>query len=112
MNLCVFSMRKQVPFVEEVGAKRILMGVGRVLHVSPCVEYEYNTKDLNGKLRSVFWERMIQHSIRPDLKDGFLLPYHAAIEIAASDQDFDLQGLLLPSHRTTGSLNFRTHPSL
>ena len=23
---------------------------------------------------------MVQHSIRPDFKDGFLLPYHAAIE--------------------------------
>jgi ATP-dependent exoDNAse (exonuclease V) alpha subunit len=87
-SLCFFYA-KQVPFVEDAGARRILIGVGRVLHVSPCVEYEYNTKSLKGKLRSVFWERMIQHSIRPDFKDGFLLPYHAAIEIAANDPDFD-----------------------
>ena len=87
-SLCFFYA-KQVPFVEDAGARRILIGVGRVIHVSPCVEYEYNTKNLQGKLRSVLWERMIQHSIRPDFKDGFLLPYHAAIEIAASKPDFD-----------------------
>lgn len=87
-SLCFFYA-KQVPFVEDAGARRILIGVGRVLHVSPCVEYEYNTRSLKGKLRSVFWERMIQHSIRPDFEEGFLLPYHAAIEIAANDPDFD-----------------------
>ncbi|MDY6904431.1 MAG: AAA family ATPase [Thermodesulfobacteriota bacterium] len=87
-SLCFFYA-KQVPFVEDAGARRILIGVGRVLHVSPCVEYEYSTKSLKGKLRSVLWERMVQHSIRPDFKDGFLLPYHAAIEIAANDPDFD-----------------------
>lgn len=87
-SLCFFYA-KQVPFVEDVGARRILIGVGRVMHISPCVEYEYNTKNLQGKLRSVLWERMIQHSIRPGFKDGFLLPYHAAIEIAANEPDFD-----------------------
>lgn len=88
-SLCFFYA-KQVPFVEDAGARRILIGVGRVLHISPCVEYEYTTKNPKGKLRSVLWERMVQHSIRPDFKDGFLLPYHAAIEIAANDPDFDL----------------------
>ena len=87
-SLCFFYA-KQVPFVEDAAARRILIGVGRIIHVSPCVEYEYNTKSLQGKLRSTLWERMIQHSIRPDFKDGFLLPYHAAIEIAANDSDFD-----------------------
>jgi len=32
---------------------------------------------------------MIQHSIRPDFKDGFLLPYHAALKMAADNPDFD-----------------------
>ena len=52
-------------------------------------EYDYTTKDLDGKLRSMLWERMVQHSIRPDFKDGFLLPYHAAIAKAAEDPEFD-----------------------
>lgn len=87
-SLCFFYA-KQVPFVEDTGARRILIGVGRLLNVAPCVEYHYTLKDLKGKLRSVLWERVIQHSIRPDFKDGFLLPYHAAIEKAENDPDFD-----------------------
>lgn len=87
-SLCFFYA-KQVPFVDDPGARRILIGVGKVLNVSPCVEYEYNTKNLEGKLRSALYERMIQHSIRPDFKDGFILPYHKAIEFASVNPDFD-----------------------
>lgn len=92
-TLCFFYA-KQVPFVEDAGARRILIGVGRALHISPCVEYEYNIKNLDGKLRSVLWERMIQHSIRPDFKDGFLLPYHAAIETANNNSDFGPENIV------------------
>jgi hypothetical protein len=87
-SLCFFYA-KRVPFVEDYGARRVLIGVGRVQHVGNCVEYDYTTKDLKGKLRSVLWERMIQHTIRPDFKDGFLLPYHAAMEKAAADPEYD-----------------------
>ena len=87
-SLCFFYA-KQVPFVEDAGLSRIIIGVGRVQHVGRCQEYEYTIKDLNGKLRSMLWERMIQHSIRPDFADGFILPYHAAIEKAGTDPDFD-----------------------
>lgn len=87
-SLCFFYA-KQVPFVEDTAGGRILIGVGRVQHVGAAQEYAYNTKNLNGKLRSILWERMVQHSIRPDFKDGFLLPYHAAIEKAAEDPEFD-----------------------
>ena len=86
-SLCFFYA-KQVPLVEDAGG-RILIGVGRVMHVGALQEYAYSTKDLKGKLRSMLWERMIQHSIRPDFKDGFILPYHAAIERAAEDPEFD-----------------------
>lgn len=87
-SLCFFYA-KQVPFVEDAGAARILIGVGRVKHVGALQEYAYTTRDLNSKLRSMLWERMIQHSIRPDFEDGFLLPYHAAIARAAEDPEFD-----------------------
>lgn len=87
-SLCFFYA-KQVPFVEDSGASRILIGVGRVLHVGPLQEYAYTTRNLDGKLRSMLWERMIQHSIRPDFRNGFILPYHAAITKAAADPDFD-----------------------
>jgi hypothetical protein len=87
-SLCFFYA-KQVPFVEDTAASRILIGVGRVLHVTAPQEYAYATKDLDGKLRSVLWELMVQHSIRPNFEHGFLLPYHAAIQRAAEDADFD-----------------------
>ena len=87
-SLCFFYA-KQVPFVEDSASGRILIGVGRVLHVGDAQEYAYTTKDLRDKLRSMLWERMVQHSIRPDFKDGFLLPYHAAIDRAIEDPEFD-----------------------
>lgn len=85
----VFFYAKHVPFVEDSNGRRIIIGVGRVQHVAPSVEYKYDTTNLDGKLRAMLWERVIQHSIRPDFKDGFLLPYHAAVEKAAIDPDFD-----------------------
>ena len=87
-SLCFFYA-KQVPFVDASPRDRILIGVGRVRHISDAQEYNYTTKNLDGKLRGMLWERMIQHSIRPDFKDGFLLPYHAAIRKAAEDPEFD-----------------------
>ena len=87
-SLCFFYA-KQVPFVEDSVGGRILIGVGRVLHLGAAQEYAYTTKDLHGKLRAMLWERMVQHSVRPDYKDGFLLPYHAAVDKAAEDPEFD-----------------------
>ena len=87
-SLCFFYA-KQVPFVEDSASARVLIGVGRVLHVGAAQEYTYHTTDLEDKLRGMLWERMVQHSIRPDFKDGFLLPYHAAIDRAAEDPEFD-----------------------
>lgn len=99
-SLCFFYA-KQVPFVEDAAGGRILIGVGRVLHVGAAQEYAYTTKDLKGRLRSMLWERMVQHSIRPDFKDGFLLPYHAAMARAAEDTEFDPAGIaaLSPADR-------------
>ena len=82
-SLCFFYA-KQVPLIDEPG--RVLVGVGRVSHVGPGTEYKYQSK---GELRSMLWERMVQHSIRPDFKDGFLLPYHAALKLAAADPSFN-----------------------
>jgi ATP-dependent exoDNAse (exonuclease V) alpha subunit len=82
-SLCIFYA-KQVPFVEDYG--RIIVGIGRVKHVGEGTEYKYSAK---GKFRSMLWERIVQHSIRPDFKDGFLLPYHAALELAKKNPDFD-----------------------
>lgn len=63
----------------------MLIGVGRVKHVGPMAEYRYSGHGL----RSILWERMVQHSIRPDFEVGFLLPYHQAMRYAQENPDFD-----------------------
>jgi len=82
-SLCFFYA-KRVPFYE--GSGRVLIGVGRVKKIGDPVEYNYKAK---GGLRSMLWERMITHSIRPGFQDGFLLPYYEAIEYAKENKDFD-----------------------
>jgi ATP-dependent exoDNAse (exonuclease V) alpha subunit len=82
-SLCFFYA-KEVPFVED--SRRVIIGVGWVRHVGDPVEYKYTRP---GRVRSVLWERMIQHSIRPGFKDGFLLPYYDALEYGKEHVDFD-----------------------
>lgn len=84
VSLCVFYA-KQVPFYEQNG--RVVVGVGLVKHISEPVEYETNDRR---KLRAMAWEHMVQHSIRPDGTEGFLLPYHDAIQYSLEkDPSFD-----------------------
>ncbi|NPV48670.1 MAG: AAA family ATPase [Armatimonadetes bacterium] len=82
-SLCFFYA-KEVPFVDD--PRRVLIGVGRVKHVGDATEYRYEG---SGDLRSILWEHMVQHSIRPDFKDGYLLPYHAALAYAEENPEFD-----------------------
>ena len=84
----VFFYAKQVPLIDEVPGRRILIGVGRVKALGPLTEYLYDGPT-EGKLRSILWERMVEHSIRPDFRDGFLLPYHEALEKCRDGEDFD-----------------------
>lgn len=72
-SLC-FLYAKRTPLVED--NRRVLIGVGWVRHVGEAVEYSYSGA---GQLKSVIWDRSVQHSIRPDMKDGFLFPYHEVL---------------------------------
>lgn len=83
----VFFYAKQVPLVEDTG-RRVLIGAGRVLKIGPLTEYEYEGSP-EGKVRSLLWERMLVHSVRPDFKDGFLLPYHEALLKSDDGRVFD-----------------------
>ena len=84
----VFFYAKQVPLVEDMPGRRILVGVGRVKSVRSLTEYLYDGPT-EGKLRSLLWERMIVHSIRPNFEDGFLMPYHEALEKSRDGEAFD-----------------------
>lgn len=83
----VFFYAKQVPLVEEAG-HRVIVGVGRVKALSRLTEYLYEPGS-DGRLRSLLWERMVGHSIRPDFADGFLMPYHEALEKSDDGRAFD-----------------------
>ncbi len=83
----VFFYAKQVPFVEESG--RVLAGVGKINKIIPSEAYEGS----NNRFGAAYWEHMVLHSIRKDGKNGFLLPYHAAIEYQAEDPTFDVAEL-------------------
>ncbi len=83
----VFFYAKQVPLVEEAG-RRVLIGAGRVAKIGPLTEYDYDGSP-EGKIRSMLWERMIIHTIRPGFSDGFLLPYREALEKSDEGRSFD-----------------------
>jgi energy-coupling factor transporter ATP-binding protein EcfA2 len=79
-SLCFFYA-KRTPLADD--PRRVLIGVARVTSIGEAVEYKYTTN--NPALLGVLWERMIGHSLRPQERNGFLLPYHALLERAAVD---------------------------
>ncbi len=82
-SLCLFYA-KHVPFVEGTG--RILVGAGRIKELGPLVEYAREGSGPAG----LVWERPMQHSIRPDGQDGFLMPYGALLAESERQPDLDL----------------------
>ncbi len=84
-SLCFFYA-KATPLSED--PRRVIIGVGRVSHVEPLVEYAHATDE---RPSSVIWERNVHHTIRAKCEDGFLLPYHELIELAGEDTTLDLE---------------------
>lgn len=85
----VFFYAKRTPLVED--SRRVIVGVGRVKSVSAPVEYRYvGGRKPDHKISGYLWERNIEHSIRPQGVDGFLLPYHQMIQAADNDDSIDL----------------------
>lgn len=84
----VFFYAKQIPLSEEP-ARRVIVGVGRVLRLGPLTEYDYNEQKGPDSCRSLLWERMVSHSIKPGFKDGFLMPYHQALAKMEANPEFD-----------------------
>jgi len=80
----VFLYAKQVPFVEESG--RVLVAVGKINKIILSEAYEGS----NSRFGAAYWEHMVLHSIRKDRKNGFVLPYHAALEYQTEHPELDL----------------------
>ena len=89
----VFFYAKNTPLTE--GNRRVIVGVGRVLKIDSAVEYTYAKNTPPNALRYIIWDRNLHHSIRPEVKDGFLLPYHDLIDLAAQDPSINLSNLAL-----------------
>jgi hypothetical protein len=84
-SLCFFYA-KRTPLSESSG--RVLIGAGRVLGIGHPLEFGRSSE---GELDPLPWERMVEHSIRGDFSDEFLLPYQEALDHAAEDDDLDLE---------------------
>lgn len=88
-----FFYAKEVPHTEQSG--RVLIGVGWVSGCGPAIEYDYEP-DQDRPTRSMIWERIVHHSIRPGtVSGGFLLPYHDALERAAEEPTFDPESVVV-----------------
>jgi energy-coupling factor transporter ATP-binding protein EcfA2 len=87
---------KETPLSDD--PRRTLIGVGRVTSVGTVIPYIQDGEGFG----SVLWERIIGHSIRPSMEDGFLLPYH---DILANHIDWDIDpaefAVFVPDEHTT-----------
>lgn len=69
-SLVFFYTKEGQPISDSIN--RLVVGVGRLTKVSSMLEYASEGS------KSVYpmWDRLVQHSIRPDKANGFVLPYH------------------------------------
>lgn len=84
----MFFYAKRTPLADD--SRRVIVGVGRVKGVGELIEYRYAKNRPPGAISGFLWERPIHHSIRPDGKDGFLLPYQQLLALSDEDPGLDL----------------------
>lgn len=88
-----FFYAKNVPHTEQAG--RVLIGVGWVTQCGQAIEHDYKPSS-DRPTRSMIWERVVYHSIRPNTTEGgFLLPLHAAIQRATEDPTFNPEDVVV-----------------
>jgi ATP-dependent exoDNAse (exonuclease V) alpha subunit len=72
----VFPYTKFVPMTDTPG--RVIVGVGKICSISEQTNYKYKSgyaPDSSKDVYPAFWERVIQHTIREDNQNGFLIPF-------------------------------------
>ena len=85
----VFFYAKRTPMAED--ARRVIVGVGRVKTIGAATAYrDGGDTRRHSRIHGYLWERNIEHSIRPDGTDGFLLPYRELLDLAEADARVDL----------------------
>ena len=84
-NPSASSIAKQTPLTDD--PRRVIVGIGGVLAVAPGKSYDMES---GGPFHSMIWDRPVEHSIRANCLDGFLLPYHDAITFASKHPGYDV----------------------
>jgi ATP-dependent exoDNAse (exonuclease V) alpha subunit len=82
-SLCFFYA-PQTPLADD--SRQTIVGVGRLLSLGNVLEYQY---EKSSNVRSMIWDVNLMHSIRPDFEDGFLMPYHDALQFADEHPEYD-----------------------
>jgi hypothetical protein len=91
-----FFYAKETPLSDD--PRRALIGIGRVSAVARSQPYGNDS----GGFGSVTWESPVEHTIRPSMEDGFLLPYHALLDLGkAGTIDPAEYVVLVPDEFTT-----------
>jgi len=85
-SLCFFYA-KNTPLADD--ERRVFVGVGLLAQKGEVREFSYEGGSAQGRLRNYMWERPIQHSIRPNFKEGFVFPYQKIAAIARERQEID-----------------------
>ena len=73
----VFPYTKFVPMTDTPG--RVIVGVGKISSISEQTNYKYKSDYAPNPEKDIyptFWERAIQHTIREDNQNGFLIPFN------------------------------------
>ncbi len=84
-SLCVFYA-KEIPFTED--PRRVIIGIGHIKNVRASLQYDSNDKK---GMPSYLWENIVEHTIRPDMKDGFILPYQELWDYCQKNKNNDFE---------------------
>ncbi|MFI7298130.1 AAA family ATPase [Streptomyces sp. NPDC050121] len=81
----VFAYLKHSPFQEQ-RTDRLLVGAARVTRATPPPMWNQSG---NPPFTSSMWETVVEHSLRPDMADGILLPYQQLVRLMDEGHDVD-----------------------
>ncbi|MGW0660955.1 AAA family ATPase [Streptodolium elevatio] len=81
----VFVYLKHSP-LQEQRTDRLLVGAARVLRVTPPPMWNQSGRP---PFTSSMWETVVEHSLRPDMADGVLLPYQQLIPLMDAGAEID-----------------------
>lgn len=81
----VFAYLKYSP-LQEQRTDRLLVGAARITRVTPPPMWNQSG---NPPFASAMWETIVEHSLRPDMRDGVLLPYQQLVPLIDEGIDVD-----------------------